>query len=420
MGKSWAIEEFGRQNFNSLVTANFEQKFELKYCFNSLNPKDILKRLEFYLEQPIIPGTTLLFLDEIQLCPRALTALRYFKEQMPELHVIAAGSLLEFTLNEENFSFPVGRVDFLFMRPLSFIEFLQALNKQNTCSLIHTISLANPIDEATHQQLLQKVRNYFWIGGMPEVVSLFTQNNSFEKSRKILLRQIEAFNEDFSKYSGKTNHLHLKQLFDKIPELVGRHFKFSKIDPHSPNPARDYKRALSQLKQAGLTNQIFDTRANGIPLKSEINMKKFKAIFLDIGLMQQVLQVDVDPTKTLLDFHQGALAEQFVGQELLAYSDPHQNQQLYFWETSKQGSSIEIDYVTTMNSRILPIEVKAGTTGRLRSLQCFLECKNISLGLRISEHPLSLKNNVLSVPMYMISELPRLLEEAEIWNTPLH
>lgn len=416
VGKSWAITEFGKQQFDSVVIGDFEKKPELENCFHTLEPRQMIDRLEFYLKKSIVPGKTLLFLDEIQLCPRALTSLRYFKEDLPELHVASAGSLLEFVLNDEQFSFPVGRVDFLYMRPMSFMEYLEALGEHKTVQLIKSISLHNPIDLTTHQKLLSLIRSYFLIGGMPEVVKTYVENRSYTTCKLVLDRQLAAFRQDFGKYAKNANPDHLKTLFQKIPELVGQHFKYSKIDPHASNPARDYKLALKQLELAGLVYQVHDTQANGVPLQSEVNEKKFKPFFLDIGLLQRALDVDeTNFTKaSLLDFYQGALAEQFVSQEFLAYSDPHLNQKLYFWESIASGSTAEVDFVLSLRHRIVPIEVKAGSTGRLRSLKQFMDKKSLTLGIKISEAPLAFEGSILNVPFYLLSELPQLYQEAEI------
>lgn len=415
VGKSWTITEFGGADFRSLVIGDFEKKPELQNCFHTLAPKQMLERLEFYLKQKIVPGDTLLFLDEIQLCPRAITALRYFKEEMPDLHVVSAGSLLEFILNHDQFSFPVGRVDFLYMRPMSFIEYLEARGEKVTVQLIKSISLHNPIDETTHDKLLGLVRSYFWVGGMPEVVKTYVETGEFSFCKQVLNRQLSAFQQDFGKYAKNANPEHLKTLFQKIPEMVGCHFKYSKINPHASNPARDYKLALKQLELSGLVTPVHDTQANGIPLQAEVNEKKFKPYFLDVGLLQRSLDVDERSfnTKSLFDFYQGALAEQFVAQELIAYSDPHINQKLYFWENAQPSSSAEVDFVVTINQCIVPIEVKAGLIGRLRSLKQFMEKKRLKLGVKVSEAPLQLDGSILNVPFYLLSELSQLIREVD-------
>lgn len=417
VGKSWLITEFGQESFDHLVVADFEIQPELENCFHVLEPKTMIERLEFYLNQPIVPGKTLLFLDEIQKCPRAITSMRYFKEKKRDLHVIAAGSFLEFVINDDDtFSFPVGRLEFLYMRPLSFVEFLQGTHKVDALNVIKTVTLGNPIGDKAHKELLNLVRQFFFVGGMPEVVDIYARTGSLEKCQAVLNRQIDAYIEDFGKYGKHANPEHLRRLFEKIPECVGKRFKYSKIDPQASNPARDYKLALSQLKRAGLVHQIYDTRANGIPLQLEINEKKFRTLCLDIGMMQTALQVDIKDigSKSLLHIHEGSLAEQFVGQELLAYSNFHKNKKLYYWEVSQRGGAMEVDYVTTINSRIVPIEVKAGITGRLRSLQHFLERKQQSIGIRVSQRPLAFERNILSIPFYLISQLPKLLFEVEM------
>ena len=309
----------------------------------------------------------------------------------------------------------LGRVEFLYMHPMSFLEFLEARGEGKTIELINSIRLNNPIDALTHQKLIDFVRDYFLIGGMPEVVKTFVELNSFEKYKMVLERQIIAFQQDFGKYSKRANPDHLKRLFQKIPELVGSHFKYSKIDPHASNPARDYKLALRQLELAGLIYQVHDTQANDLPLQSEANEKKFKTFLLDIGLLQCSLEVDEKSFRThsLLDFFQGSLAEQFVAEELIANASPYSQAKLYFWENTQPGSTAEVDFVTAFQNRIVPIEVKSGKAGKLRSLKSFMEFRSLSLGCKISEAPLTLQKNILNVPFYLLSHLERLIKEAE-------
>ena len=332
---------------------------------------------------------------------------------MPTLHVICAGSLLEFTINDQDFSFPVGRVQFMYLKPLSFLEFLYAHNYQKIIDYINSISISDSIDEAVHNHILELIKEYFLVGGMPSIVQDYINARSFLNCKRMQEALLIAYENDFGKYSSKTEYKYLQILFRKAPEIVGKHVKFSKIDDSVKNPSRQFKQALIQLSHAGLIQQIFATSANGLPLRAEINQKKFKLIFLDIGLYER--SMGIDPKKiyelSLLQINKGSLTEQFVGQELLAYVDPYENKKLYFWRRGKLGSEAEVDYLHVFNSEIIPIEVKAGKTGRLRSLHKFLEEKKISTGIRISEKPLSLNKNVLNVPFYLISQLSRLLEE---------
>jgi uncharacterized protein len=412
VGKSFTIEEFGKKHFHNMLVVNFEEKPEAKICFESFDVQVILKQLGYLYGTLLAPEASLLFLDEIQICPQAIKALRYFKEKLPSLHVIAAGSLLEFVLEDEEtpISFPVGRVRVLNMKPLSFREFLEAIGQGQWKEALETISLETPLPEAFHKLLMQFVRDYFLIGGMPAAVRAYTKSQSYVETLREQKALLDIYRLDLAKYGKKKEFAHLQQLFESCPELVAKHFRYSKIDPESTNPSREYKYALRKLNQAGLIYPVHSTAANGIPLKSEENEKKFKLIFLDIGLLQCALEVD-PAVFTTSSFHQvnsGVLAEQFVGQELLAYTDCYLDSHLFFWETEKSGSA-EVDYVTNYYGKVVPIEVKAGKKGHLGSLSQFMEKKSSPIGLHISVNPLSFKNRILTVPFYLIKEIPRLL-----------
>lgn len=411
IGKSFSVEAFGRRDFDNIVVADFEKNPEICQCFTEKDPTIICKKISYRLGVNIVPHQTLLFLDEIQLCPEAITSLRYFKESMPELHVIAAGSLLEFILDDEEFSFPVGRMEFLNMMPLSFVEYLEAVGQGQLIELIETASLENPLDTFLHELLQNHVRDYFLVGGMPAVVNLYCKTNSY---LEVLRRQkalLNVYQLDFAKYADKIQHHYLKRLFERAPEMVAKHFKFSKVDPEAPNPARDYKIALGKLQQANLLHLVHATAANGLPLRAEKEEKKFKILFLDVGLLQCALGVDAKSFQqnSLMAINRGCLAEQYVGQELLAYRDFYLDRQLYFWENQEKTSSAEIDLVMNLSGNIVPIEVKAGAGGHLKSLKQFLERKKVPLGVRIYDGNLTYADKILSIPFYLISQIERLI-----------
>lgn len=410
VGKSFIIEKFGKENFEQLVTCNFEFRPDLIRCFDNFDPLSICAKLEVAFKTKIIPGKTLLFLDEIQNCPKAIIALRYFKEKLPALHVISAGSLLEFVLHEEKFSFPVGRVQFLFLKPLSFYEYLISQNHHSLVEMLEQISLKQPLDPFIHEQLLLTLREYFLIGGMPAVVRSFLKTKSFFECQIILSGLLETYRADFSKYATKAQHKYLQLFFEKSPGLVCKSFKYAHIS--SEFRASDLKVSLEQLGWAGLVYKVIATSASGIPLQVHAKENKFKLLFLDIGLMNCVNKLDLQTVwdTDLMQINSGIQAEQFVGQELLAYADPYTNAQLYYWNRDKKGAMAEIDYVMQVRDNIVPIEVKAGTTGTLKSLAQFLLEKKRPFGIRISQHPLSFHEQILSIPLYLIHQLPRLIE----------
>lgn len=410
VGKSYSVMALGKRAFLSVAVVNFEKQEEFCRCFATLDPRQIIRDLELLLSQPIEAGKTLLFLDEVQNCPRAITALRYFKEEMPELHVIAAGSLLDFVINDQNFSFPVGRVQFLFMRPLSFEEFLQATSP-HLVGYLKDVQLSSPPSDVIHQELIKHIRSYTLLGGMPEVVQSFLRTASYLKSREIQNQLLQAYTQDFGKYSTRAQSKTLQRLFERSPQFVGYQVKYSKIDPESSNPARDYKQAIQLLTNAGLISPVYMSSANGIPLEAQVNEKKFKLLFLDIGLFLAALNVDPDLFFKENDAisNRGTLAEQLAGQELLAYMNPTRDAKLFFWEREKTHSHAEVDYVCAIEGKVVPIEIKAGAIGHLKSLRQFMFEKNISLGIKISESGLGIRDHILSIPFYLISQLARFI-----------
>ncbi len=463
VGKSFTIEKFGQKNFAQTVTINFELKPTLKDCFRDLDPKKIIRDIELALKVQIRPGTTLLFLDEVQLCPEAIAALRYFKELMSDLHVIAAGSLLEFALIDKNISFPVGRVQSIYMRPLSFLEFLEVMNEEQLIQFILEFEWTTEIGQAVHERLMELVKIYFFVGGMPGAVAKYQATGSLQDCQNYLMTLIDLYRADMAKYATKTQYRYLQILFDRAPESIGLRFKYSFIDPDAKS--RDLQTALDQLAWAGLLspvlvsncinpssylrpdfpaghsaeragifeqavkreraaqqdkdgsnmrrdlcNQTLATSAGGMPLQSQVKSKVQKLLYLDIGMLQTALKVDplLFFREDLTLIHCGALAEQFVGQELIAYANPHDRMQLHLWEREKKDSAAEVDYVVTLGSHIIPIEVKAGPAGKLRSINVFLSEKKSPFGIRICSGMPKKSHPIVTLPFYLVSQLQRL------------
>ncbi len=410
VGKTYSIRSFAQKNFKNLVELNFELNPELKKIFQTPNPLEIVKQINLTLNTHIEPGETLLFLDEIQECPQAITSLRYFYENLPDLHVIGAGSLLEFALDDKALKMPVGRVQYVYLQPLSFEEFLSALNEEGLKDYLQEISLKKPIPEVLHNKLMGLLKDYLRIGGMPAVVKGFLENresSDYQNQQTLLL---QTFRDDFGKYaSSKSKQIHLQKIFQTAPALVGQRYKYTHVDRDTQ--ARDLKEALFLLSQAGVLYKICAASAHGLPL--QVNEDKFKILFLDAGLMQRGCGLDaqIALSEDFLAINAGALAEQFVGQELLALSNPYEDRKLFFWVRDKKSSQAEIDYLITHESKIIPIEVKSGSTGRLKSLKVFMEEHKTKVGIRLSGHPLSFHEKVLSVPLYAMSQMERLLEE---------
>lgn len=411
VGKTYIIEKFGKEEFTYFANLNFEQFLEYKKCFTTLDPVKITNAIELVTGIPIQAGKTLLFLDEIQECPEAIMALRYFKEQMPDLHIIGAGSLLEFLLNDTQFRMPVGRVQFMFLKPVCFGEYLDASGHDHLRAYLQKIHLSDSPDEAVHQKLLSLVREYCALGGMPAVIAEYLQSKSLTLCQNIQTSILATFRKDFGKYADRTPHIHLQNIFTKAPGLVGQWLKYTSLDPNtSPETLRN---ALKKLCEAGLIILVYATSGSGLPLISHLNEKKCKFLFLDIGLVKRACQLDLDLlfSKDLTLINDGALAEQFVGQELMAITGVDEANGLFSWLREERNSSAEIDFLIQIGSKLVPIEVKAGAIGSLRSLRIFLEEKKVTYGIRISESPFLLKSDILSIPFYLIEELPRLVEE---------
>lgn len=272
VGKTYIVSKFGKEHFENSVIINFEQNPELKNCFKTFDPKKIINAIELITGQTIKPGKSLLFFDEIQECPRAIMALRYFKEEMPELHIIGAGSLLEFALNDPNFKMPVGRVQFMYLRPMSFGEYLEASDNIKLRDYLKTVKIGDGIDEAVHLKLLSLVHEYFALGGMPAVISEYLETKSLTQCQDIQNAILTSFRNDFGKYSSSKSYPYLQTVFAKAPGLIGKWLKYSTIDPDTPS--KILKNALSKLCEAGLIILVCATSAAGLPFITHMNEKK--------------------------------------------------------------------------------------------------------------------------------------------------
>ena len=412
VGKSYLVETFGKTHFQNNVVVNLEFQPQLKDCFKSLDPSEIINKLQLLLGVQIKEDNTLLFLDEIQECPQAIMSLRYFKEKMPKLAVIAAGSLLEFAMRSPDFKMPVGRVQFLYLEPLSFSEYLDATSNQNLRKFLSDVKLTDSIDDVIHKKLLELLRIYIIVGGLPAVLNEYLSSKDFMNCQRIQTALLQTYRSDFGKYAKISQHKYLQKVFDTTPRMAGQRIKYSNIDPDTRS--RDLKNALNLLTLAGIVRPIYLTKASGLPLGAQINEQRFKLNFLDVGLMQNScgLQGRLSMEEDFMQINAGSVAEQFVGQELTAYSDRHQQASLYFWAREKKGSMAEVDYVINIGSDIFPVEVKSGKEGRLKSLRMFIEEKKSRLGIRFSQDKLSYYDKILSIPLYMVEQLPRLVDDS--------
>jgi predicted AAA+ superfamily ATPase len=405
VGKTYSIRRLG-ECFQHFLEVNFEEEKEIKSFFSSsLNPAEIVEKLSAYYSTPIVPGKTLVFFDEIQSCPEAMSSLRFFYEKMPELHVAAAGSLLEFAL-EEIPSMGVGRITSLFMYSMSFIEFLNALGEHGLVTMLAKADLETPLDEAFHNRLVDRLKTYLTIGGMPEVVQRYVDSRDLLECQTVLDDLIVSFMDDFAKYKHKTSVERLEEVFRNIALQSGQKFKYSTIDKHVSSGL--YKEALNLLVKAGVVHKIYHTSAQGLPLGAQVNEKKFKACLFDIGLHQRLMGLELSELLVAYDFKQinrGGLLEVFAGLELIAYGNPRVKQALYYWHREARSSNAEVDYVIQRYNQVVPIEVKAGTKGQMQSMHLFLQKRNLDYGIRLSLENFCQYDNIQVYPVYAISKL---------------
>lgn len=398
VGKSYLVREFGRE-FDSYVEINFERDKQIGRLFQgSLAPKQLISSLAAYVGQSIVPGRTLLFLDEIQECEEAILALRYFKEEMPELHLIAAGSLLDFKLNA--IGLPVGRLQFLYLYPLSFSEYCRAVGKD---MLLDQVNTSQNTPAPLHDLLLEEVKRYCWLGGMPAVLDAWITHQDYELCQETQKEIIQSYRQDFNRYAKSHQLLFVEQVFSSVGLQLGQKFKYSTVHPEVR--AANLREALLLLETAGVIYRIFHTSAQGLPLASGMDDKRFKVYFFDIGLLQCLLGVSMKHwlLSSLTVKHMGGIAEQFVQQEYIAYTAQREAHTLFYWHREAKQSNAEIDFIFIKDNDIVPVEVKSGATGRMRSLQLFLETHpHSTYALKISESPKADCGQIRSLPFYAI------------------
>lgn len=377
VGKTYAISDFGRRHYAKVLAFDFEKNRSLRKIFDGdLSVEKLLVQLEIAAGEKILPDA-LIFFDEIQLCPRALMALRYFYEERPDLHVIAAGSLLEFEM--EKISFPVGRVEFEWMYPLSFAEFLRATEKEALLEHRPRLETTEPVPEFIHGQFLEQLKLYGVVGGMPEAVFRYVETRSLHEAGRVHQDLIHSLSQDILKYERTIDMDSLSALLERIPRNVGCQIKYSRLTGADDGKnAYEVKKNLRVLEKALLIHKITASSAQGLPLGFQGRERTFKYLFADIGLMQSLSGHPVQSilqSKDLLDVYEGALAEQLVGQDLLCEGGSSESgyPKLFYWSRIQKSSSAEVDYLIVRDGKIHPIEVKKGPEGRLKSLHVFLK-----------------------------------------------
>ena len=390
VGKSSAVRHFGKE-FQFFAEVNFERHKTVKTFFQGdIDIHLIVQKIAIYINVPIEEGKTLLFLDEIQECPEAIMALRFFKEDYPGLHVVAAGSLREFTLQELP-TFGVGRIHTLFMYPMTFDEFLNANNENGLISMKKQADSQHPLDAAFHEKLIEYFRIYLLVGGMPEAVLAWIKTHNFNQCSHIQEDIILTYEDDFSKYKKRVSPDLLRTTLHGICHQPGEKITFKQIS--ADYRSSQIREAVRLLTLAGLVIPVIATSGNGIPLDAEANEKNMKILLLDSGLLLSVLQLEGNLAQHLVELimtgspqdlvNKGGLVEMVAGLELLRNKPCVQRQKMFYWE--KSGNSIaEIDYLDTFHLKVTPIEIKSGTQGGMKSLWQFMREKRLTEAIRCS------------------------------------
>ena len=385
VGKSTLVGEFAQRKGLPLVTIDFERNPEVRDAFRTREPARILSTLSLLTGRTIVPGKHVLFLDEVQAAPEALAALRYFHEELPELPVVAAGSLMEFALADAQFSMPVGRVEYLHLGPMKFEDFVEALGHPELKAHLLSLSLddleslqpapkrhaadaegttrqplgglqlvhGSAFPDAVHDRYMDLLRQYWVVGGLPEAVSGYVQAqrepaSGFEGVARIHHSLVATYRDDFSKYSHGAARDRLQMTFDRLPGLVGRKFKYVQVS--RDHRAAELADALQRLCMARIAYKVCHSAANGVPLAAEMNERRFKCLYLDVGLMCGALGLNaLDLSRQDLTLvNAGAVAEQFIGQHLLHSGPSFQTPSLHYWTREAKSAAAEVDYLMAL------------------------------------------------------------------------
>jgi predicted AAA+ superfamily ATPase len=423
VGKSTLVKHFADHLGREINEVNLDRYPNLNAVFAAKDPARIIAEIEALPKMPPVSSNSILFLDEIQTTVSAMPALRYFYEDRSDLSVIAAGSLLEFLLADHRFSMPVGRIEYLHMGPLVFTEYLDALQETNLLQTVQGYSLENKISSTAHERLLQLMKTYFFVGGMPEAVARYAQTLKLRDAGQVHQSIIDTYRDDFPKYIGSRNRTRMLHVFSHAAKALGKKVKYSSFS--KDDQSSTIKGDIELLCLARLLTKVEHSHCNGLPLLAEVNERVYKLLFLDVGLANAVLGLDWPSISGLSDenlVNQGAIAEQFVGQHLLDLSVNTLGRGLNYWLRESKESNAEVDFVCTFHGKIIPIEVKAGATGSLKSLHQFVGEKKVPLAIRLDTNLPSTQRvqttirtgnetrivsyDLISLPLYLVEKIP--------------
>jgi len=429
VGKTYLIEEFAKREFKNCLKINLEENPELKKIFFDNDVNRILTELSILQNEDVHIGDTIFFIDEIQTSPRAIQSLRYFKEKLPGLHVICAGSLLDHTLNEMELPMPVGRVEFLYMYPFTFKEFLMAVNQKKLVTYIEEFDFSKPFSEVIHLEITRHLRYYFFVGGMPAAVKRFAEKNKLTDIQRIQNDILTSIQYDFGKYGTRKQQEYLQTVLDYCGRYPGRKVKYSNIDRNIRST--HLKEAVAKLTLSRVIHKVTHSNSAKVPIAEHMKKEVFKTYFMDIGFVNQLNQIELTDLNNLVTANEGMLAEQFVAQELLSSQPAWLSPSLFYWSREEKNSNAELDFILQIQNKIFPVEVKAGKTGTLKSMHVYLYEKRLHHGIRFnidlpSTGKFTSKVNagksraevswkLMSLPLYMVSELKRLIKSEKTY-----
>lgn len=403
VGKTWLINQFAKNEYKHYVYLNFELQPELMQLFSGdLSPNKLIENLGFYMSKKINSQDTLLCFDEIQICPRALTSLKYFQEKAPQIHLIAAGSLLGVSIGKQS-SFPVGKVNFLTLYPLSLREYLNASGEE---LLVNQISqqISN-LPDIIHEKLLFHLKRYLFLGGMPEVVSEYLENKNISEVRKIQRDILSSFQNDFSKYTNPANAIKLSEVWNSIPyQLAKENKKFKYSEVKKKARASTYEQTIEWLKRAGLIHVVSNVRTAKIPISGYADYSKFKIFMLDTGLLGAKLDLSaamiLHPNNLFKEYN-GAFLENYVCLELIKCL----KKPLFYWNSERIA---EVDFLFQWEKEIIPLEVKSGTNKNTKSLRIYANKFKPKRLMRTSPRNYTSSEDFENIPLYALFGLEKI------------
>ncbi len=420
VGKTSAVNLFARDSFKTYIYLNLERE-DHRALFSRMNPvHEVIQAIQLKFNKKIIPGSTLIFIDEVQNSNIAMSQLRYFYEEMPELHVAAAGSLLEVKMKSEGFSFPVGRVEYCYMHPVTFEEYLSALGETETLHYINSIKPDKKIPVEIHDTLMKKYHEYLLVGGMPEAVARYAETKSLIDVDPVYESILTGFKDDVLKYASIAKAKYIQYLIEHASKYIGIPVKYENFGG-SGFRSREMSEAFDVLEKAMVISRVYSAASKQLPIVN--NLKKSpKLLFLDTGLVnyQVGLRTEVMNIQDISAVYHGQLSEQVAGQALLSQAI-RKNINLSYWYREQKGSISEIDYLISSHNRLIPVEIKSGKAGTLRSLHNFIDESRNNFAVRIYSGSMGIEKIrtpnkkqfiLFSIPFYLLHRIEQLLDGA--------